>query len=105
MTICSESTPRRLPAAFHPALRSRVLLLMLWLMALATGLQAAPAPIANDFSDTEVLALLPAGFHDTPDTGNPDRLADRIQGHITRARTAGDPRHLGYAMALLEPWP
>lgn len=78
---------------------------MLWLMAVATGLQAAPAPIANDFSDTEVLALLPAGFHDTPDTGNPDRLADRIQGHITRARTAGDPRHLGYAMALLEPWP
>ncbi|GGC68030.1 tetratricopeptide repeat protein [Marinobacter halophilus] len=74
-------------------------------LAMETAL-AAPAAIETEFTDQEILISLPTEAL-TPSTPpmNATAAANRIQAHLTQARSQGDPRYLGYAQAVLDGWP
>ncbi|MDF0751614.1 hypothetical protein NLU14_15405 [Marinobacter sp. 71-i] len=67
---------------------------------------AAPGPIEKDFADTDILVELPEPALTTSELpDSPEQLADTVQNQISRARSTGDPRFLGYADGMLQRWP
>ena len=111
-TICSSNrTPcrpsvRLKPASTFPALRGGAFCVGLWLMAgFPNVATAAPGPIETDFSDTDILVELPEPALTTSELPvSPEQLADTVQNQISRARSTGDPRFLGYADGMLQRW-
>lgn len=98
---------RRALAAVFPALRGRGFsTALLWLMGFAATAMAAPNPIETDFSDDDILIVLPTSALTSPSLpDNAETLADTIQQQLLQARSEGDPRYLGYAQGLLAQWP
>lgn len=112
-TICSSNrTPcrpsvRLKPASTFPALRGGAFCVGLLLMASFPSVAtAAPGPIEKDFADTDILVELPEPALTTSELpDSPEQLADTLQNQISRARSTGDPRFLGYADGILQRWP
>ncbi len=112
-TICSSNrTPcrpsvRLKPASTFPALRGGAFCVGLWLMAgFPNVATAAPGLIEKDFADTDILVELPEPALTTSELpDSPEQLADTVQNQISRARSTGDPRFLGYADGILQRWP
>lgn len=99
--------------ALHPALTRRAFSIatLITVLTMETAL-AAPAAIETEFADNAVLITLPATAAspaDRPDARGPARdaeaAANQLQTYLTLSRTAGDPRYLGYAQALVDQWP
>jgi len=76
-------------------------------LVLSVSIQAAPYTPADD---SKVLAIVPAGARHTELSardaarGRLDVALPLAQLYITRARSSGDLRYLGYAQAVLSPW-
>lgn len=90
-----------MPCSDHCVVRSLALILCL-----GPAAYASSGPIETDFSDQEILIKLPPQAEEPdPALATASDVADRIQAHLMRARTSGDPRSLGYAARLLKQWP
>lgn len=114
-TSCSCNEDRRrhshlATAAGEPPARSGRgircgLVLLIGLMNIGAGVNAAPAPIDTRFADSEVLIALPdAALTASELPSNPEQLADRVRQQIDEARATGDPRFYGYATRALQQW-
>jgi len=112
LTICSfNRTPRRpsshlMPASTFPALRGGAFCVGMWLLAGLSNLAtASPGPIETDFADKNILVELPEpALTGSTLPESPEQLADILQNQVTRARSTGDPRFLGYADGMLQQW-
>ncbi|WP_228143605.1 tetratricopeptide repeat protein [Marinobacter gudaonensis] len=79
--------------------------MLIGLITVGAGVNAAPAPIDTHFADSEVLIALPDAALTTGDLpSNPEQLADRVRQQIDEARATGDPRFYGYATRALQQW-
>lgn len=104
-----ESRPCRCPgpASSTPALRGRAFWFSAMLvLVVPVPLSAAPEPIQTDFLDDRVLAELPASVPPViTGRATAQQAAETLKTLISKARSTGDPRYLGYAETLIGRWP